>query len=158
MNPNLEVLEFGRKAVNELTLRLEQLQVEWTEVSAKRNAWMVILGNGENEPDSEAQPAASVEEANEPLADSATREKSDMARQVINNTGESGFKPKYVTVKLEAMGVTLPSGFVSNLLFRMKKKGDVVEHNGKYYLPKFDPKPRLNLNQTKDQGATEAAP
>jgi hypothetical protein len=69
-----------------------------------------------------------------------------VTRKVITGTGEQGFKPKDITTKVEAISGPLASGFVSNLLFRMKKKGEVVEHNGKYYLPKFDPKPRLNMS------------
>jgi hypothetical protein len=140
MKPNIEILQFGKTAIDELTLRLEQLQTEWSEVNAQRNAWLVILG------DENIVPVAdSTVEEKKDSPGAVNTEPTEIVRKAIGATGENGFKPKDITTKVEATGINLASGFVSNLLFRMKKRGEVVEHNGKYYLPKFDPKPRLNM-------------
>jgi len=143
MHPNPKIREYGKQELEDLTARLVQLQTEWSEVNTKRNAWLVILGE---DGDNGTEPTAAHEDdsatpAPAPNDDDIT----DVARQVISETGENGFKPRDITKKIFMRGRKVGSGFSSNLLFRMKKKGEVVEHNGRYYLPKFDPKPRLNM-------------
>ncbi len=146
MKPSVEVLQFGKQTLLRIIARMEEIQMEWAELVKQRDAWLVILGEdstaGNNETPAE-------EQADQPPS-TAVGDPTEVTRKVISSTGEQGFKPKDITSKVEAIRGSLASGFVSNLLFRMKKRGEVVEHNGKYYLPKFDPKPRLNMSGGKD--------
>ena len=141
METPAEVRQFGRKAVDELDARLLWLQAEWSDANAKRTAWMLILGEGEAAPTVASTTPEQQETVNEP----ASQDMSETARKIIGGTGEAGFWPKQITAELKKLKFEVGSGFASNLLFRMKKRGEVVEHNGKYFLPKFDPKPRLNM-------------
>lgn len=131
----------------EIARRMDELQAEWTDLNTQKSAWLVILG------DESGEPVAVATEEN-PAPPPSHADITDVARWAISQTGEDGFRPKDITTKVEALRGSLASGFVSNLLFRLKKKGEVVEYAGKYYLPRFDPQPRLNMNAGKDQQQT----
>jgi hypothetical protein len=150
MKPSPEVIQFGVNAVAALDARMEQMQAEYAALQAERAAWTVILGP------SDAQVALSLPDTEDKAAKDNinTGDMTVAARDIINGTNERGFKPKDVSAKLAAMGFTVSTGFSSNVLFRMKKKGLIVEHRGRYYLPTFDPRPRLSM-AGKDQEATE---
>ena len=146
-----ELREFGTAALSEIDGQLDVLRKTYGELSAKKEAWLVILGT---ESSIGAVENAPVEEA---LEKKGEEDITGVARDVIGSTEESGFKPKEITAKLTRMNFIVASGFVSNLLFRMKKRGEIVEYNGKYFLPKFDPRTQITSSR-KDQGATEATP
>lgn len=152
-SPN-DVLEYGKEAISKIDKEMERLSVAWTEASAQRQAWAVILNVLEPQP----QPTNIAEWVSDPATDASKRDKGEVVEETIRKTGEAGFIPREITDKVESMGAALPTGFVSNRVFRMKKKGELVEHNKRYYLPRFDPKPRLQLSPANEKEVTEATP
>ncbi len=125
--------------LDEYDTQLNQLQNEWADINQRRNALMVLFGEqltGRTDPTS-ATDGGNAQQQND------ASDPTEVTRRVISGMGDVGFAPKDITARVTAMGVILGSGFVSNLLFRMKKRGEVIEREGKYYLPRFPHLERL---------------
>lgn len=140
----------GQRSLTEIEQRLREIEVEKIALDAHRRAWQVILNTPLHvleevvvkmvEVKTETTPPIEVS----PEAINFTA----MARKIIDETDGRGFVPKDVTRELEARGAKPSDGFVSNLLHRMKTKGELAARSGRYYLPKFDPTPSLVLTFT----------
>jgi len=73
------------------------------------------------------------------IGDEAYGSKMVLVRQLLSVAASEGVTPKELGVLLGNTGAKVSSSFAGNALHKMKGRGEVVFHAGRYYLPMFAP-------------------
>jgi hypothetical protein len=135
---------------NEILSCREQMQVLMETNAGKLRlleAWKVILQSresdfkqlGENLQELSLAQANELPQLPTALGDEAYGSKMALVRQLLNVAASKGVTPKELGSLLENTGTKVSTSFAGNALHKMKGRGEVVFHRGRYYIPLFAP-------------------
>ena len=113
------------------------LRHDLNEIEKRLEAWAIILNGSVGIRDSPEEPSAEPRMSNDEARRSTRQSVTTIAKKIMHEMGTAGFEPRDITQGLIREGLNVHLTVGSNVIHRMKARGEVLIHNGRYYLPEY---------------------